>query len=1108
MPLYGENKGTCPDRLAEGETCEPKCRTGFESTGVSTCKPGGMFESVRCKPQDCNAATKPAHGSAGNCSALLKSGEKCLPVCDPGFEISGPTSCYAGHLEAATCEPIPTKSSCPRETAPLNCFNSVPDNCDACCSSTKEPAGMKCWEPSSGLTREACCNACKAEAPENGGLGDCPEIMKNGQICTPTCSDGYELDPVVRVSRCTQGALGLAKCVPIDFCSYVADFKIERFPNNRSGVANASFEATVRMNKQMVENDKTTRNVTLKIVPREEEKKYNLTEVGKKGNQRVFEVSDTLTKVGAHLAEVSINDQQCRDKIRGFTLMCRPSYRWDEVSGSCQKIIDGTMCDKSVPIIRGPNGDIVNNPNNEYEVGSTLEIDFDAKLDPSLEFCNFTLVPIETEISQPITEELVLNKTGTFFLRGTCPDGDECTFDINGTQGQFEVQCPEGQLEIGGKCETDFVCPTGSTRVNTTGGAFECWQNPKVTFVSAIQRLYMEVVKKHDHLNDTGTLSLDMPESDFDVNWKASCPKEGLNQTWISCSPFHGKLEKPQQDADGKVIKESSVQLKVVVDARGMRDYSVAGDQNTHVQFNSSVDGKPSLNFNGKEITMEVRVRIIAHAYLRLNDVTLTGDKSAAVPVNSVNGTVVTMASDTSGTLTVSVKPKDCEGLEIKRLTPPGPNGGQTLYAELLDETGNPIPGKTPQHEMHHNLGGNSYEVPIGEKEFVDSGTYELHIFTVSTLSLPNGTGLSQRLSALADNHTGVRFRFHLEKKTSALLTIGIIISVLLGVLLLVLVLVVVKKRNKAREMVTKFLKYESIVSAETTFEIWDVVGDGLCLSIVLRDDNPGNSSYRYGFIGCFATSLIAALIALVPKFVVFCRDMHNRFTGKKAGGLNRTHSLLNPPKQMALKEREENYKLHLRKAETYLVVSLFEDLPMGVLDFMYLLRMLNASSGEQYTRKESLNMDVSILLVSFGTSLIMLGYKLGYLPKIKELLEERKRLKKLRKPKMAANKGTEFDDIAPISQYQDQVAQHNGKNGIPADSDAEVNDWTVEDVALWMTRTVRLNQYAQTIRDHKITGKMLLSMDAAQLDEYGITSAPDQQIILARVQKLEPVSN
>jgi hypothetical protein len=619
----------------------------------------------------------------------------------------------------------------------------------------------------------------------------------------------------------------------------------------------------------------------------------------------------------------------------------------------------------------------------------------------------------------------------------------------------------------------------------------------------------MEVVKKRDHLMDNGTLSLDMPESDFDVDWRAICPKQnssGIVPTWISCEPSSGRLLKPITDstADSTASKGVSVQLKVLVNASGMRDYSVDNDQNTYVQFNSSVVDKPGLAFNGKEITMEVRVRIIAHAYLRLRDVKLIADKSKEVSVESVNGTLVSMASDSSGSLTVSVKPHDCEGLEIKSLTPPaqGGKGGQNLYVELHRENGEPVDGKS--HDMHRNLNGNSYEAQLPSTLF-ESGTYQIHIFTLSETNTS-----AQPYSPLADKDTDVWFRFRMEKKTSSLLTIGIIISVLLGVLLLALVLLVVKKRNKARELVTAFLKFESIVSAETAFEIWDVVGDGLCLSIVLRDpdkDAANYYAYRYGFIGAFATSLIAALIALVPRFVLFVKDMHRRIR-RKPPGLSRAVSLLNPPKQ--LKQREENYKLHLRKAETYLVVSLFEDLPMGVLDFMYLLRMLNSSSLPDSKKSDSLNMDVSLLLVSFGTSLIMLGYKLGYLPKVKELLEERKRLKKLRRPKMAKNSGMEMD----IIQYGESIAQHNGKgsdggkdsDGIAADpmhSDKEVTAWGVEDVAMWMTSTVRLPEYAQAFRDFKVDGDMLQDMDAAQLEKYGISNTHDQAIILSRIEKL-----
>ena len=50
-----------------------------------------------------NASAAPANGAAGDCPSSLAPGSTCQPVCDSGYSPSGPTSCAAGVLTAATC---------------------------------------------------------------------------------------------------------------------------------------------------------------------------------------------------------------------------------------------------------------------------------------------------------------------------------------------------------------------------------------------------------------------------------------------------------------------------------------------------------------------------------------------------------------------------------------------------------------------------------------------------------------------------------------------------------------------------------------------------------------------------------------------------------------------------------------------------------------------------------------------------------------------------------------------------------------------------------------------------------------------------------------------
>ena len=58
-------------------------------------------------PSPCDASAAPTNGQANDCTSSLASGSTCQPTCDPGYTVSGPSSCTAGTLTAATCAADP-----------------------------------------------------------------------------------------------------------------------------------------------------------------------------------------------------------------------------------------------------------------------------------------------------------------------------------------------------------------------------------------------------------------------------------------------------------------------------------------------------------------------------------------------------------------------------------------------------------------------------------------------------------------------------------------------------------------------------------------------------------------------------------------------------------------------------------------------------------------------------------------------------------------------------------------------------------------------------------------------------------------------------------------
>jgi surface protein len=116
------------------------------------------------KDDACDATAPPANGGIGNCSDTLVSPGSCLPSCDAGYIVSGPTSCLDRTLISAKCDPAP-------------------------CDTSAEP--------------------------ENGGVGDCPISLPSGSSCQPTCDEGYI---VSGVSSCSLGTLTTATCRELTCC--------------------------------------------------------------------------------------------------------------------------------------------------------------------------------------------------------------------------------------------------------------------------------------------------------------------------------------------------------------------------------------------------------------------------------------------------------------------------------------------------------------------------------------------------------------------------------------------------------------------------------------------------------------------------------------------------------------------------------------------------------------------------------------------------------------------------------------------------------------------------------------------------------------------------
>ena len=151
--------GDCTSALASSSTCQPTCDSGYTVSGPSSCIAGSLTAAT-CDPDPCFVVTAPTNGAIGDCGRSLASGSTCQPTCDSGYTVSGPSSCIAGSFTVATCD------------AP----------CDA------------------------------SVAPTNGAVGDCTSALAPGSTCQPTCDSGYT---VSGPSSCIAGSLTAATCEAI-----------------------------------------------------------------------------------------------------------------------------------------------------------------------------------------------------------------------------------------------------------------------------------------------------------------------------------------------------------------------------------------------------------------------------------------------------------------------------------------------------------------------------------------------------------------------------------------------------------------------------------------------------------------------------------------------------------------------------------------------------------------------------------------------------------------------------------------------------------------------------------------------------------------------------
>ena len=215
LPTNGANEGTCSSALASGSTCAPACLNGYSVNGTTTCAAGTLTSVATCDPDPCNFVAPDNAADAGSCTATLLSGNTCSPTCASGYTRNGVTSCLAGTLTSATCDPDPCDASAlPANAESLgDCTATLASgsSCEPTCDLGYVASVATCF--AGNLTAAACDReaSCDASALPSGAadLGDCNATLPSRSSCSPTCDDGYTL---AASSECVSGTLTPATC--------------------------------------------------------------------------------------------------------------------------------------------------------------------------------------------------------------------------------------------------------------------------------------------------------------------------------------------------------------------------------------------------------------------------------------------------------------------------------------------------------------------------------------------------------------------------------------------------------------------------------------------------------------------------------------------------------------------------------------------------------------------------------------------------------------------------------------------------------------------------------------------------------------------------------
>jgi hypothetical protein len=231
---------TLKEPLLHGDSCIPVCDAGFTPEGTRSCMAGELINTFKCVPVTCDATMVPEHGNTGDCSVHLAAGRTCQPTCQEGYEnkLGGVRACMNDGilLDTFQCTGKPcydaaivaelangTLGTCGRyrlqkkeelvsepqaqaeNNSTLSLFTQDSgvlllqeplvhgDSCVPTCDPGYTPSGTRsCMAGDFADTFTCSPMTCDASSiPDHGTQGDCTPTLVSGEMCTPTCHEGY-----------------------------------------------------------------------------------------------------------------------------------------------------------------------------------------------------------------------------------------------------------------------------------------------------------------------------------------------------------------------------------------------------------------------------------------------------------------------------------------------------------------------------------------------------------------------------------------------------------------------------------------------------------------------------------------------------------------------------------------------------------------------------------------------------------------------------------------------------------------------------------------------------------------------------------------------------